>query len=109
VLDTDLAAALRESITNVLRHSNARTCLIEIKSTGRTVRLRVLNDGAGPGRGSGGHGLTGLAERSRGGVTARHLPGDRFELVAEFGSEPARLGRDADGVNPVPAAELDLR
>jgi signal transduction histidine kinase len=106
-LDTELAAALRESITNVLRHSTARTCLIEITSVGGAIRLRVLNDGAPAGRGaggSGGSGLAGLAERSRGRITARHLPGDRFELVAEFESEPARLGRDADGVDPVPAA-----
>ncbi len=103
-LDTELAAALRESITNVLRHSTARTCLIELTSAGGAVRLRVLNDGASAGRGAGGSGLAGLAERSRGRITARHLPGSRFELVAEFGSEPARLGRDADGVDPVPAA-----
>jgi signal transduction histidine kinase len=103
-LDTDLAAALRESITNVLRHSTARTCLIEITATDRAVRLRVLNDGAPADRGSGGSGLVGLAERSQGRITARHLPDDHFELVAEFESEPARLGRDTDGVDPVPAA-----
>ncbi|MEV5721602.1 histidine kinase [Amycolatopsis mediterranei] len=103
-LDTDLAAALRESITNVLRHSNARTCRVEITSTGGAVRLRVVNDGAPAGRGSVGSGLAGLAERGRSRITGRHLPGERFELVAEFESEPARLGRDPDGVDPVPAA-----
>jgi two-component system, NarL family, sensor histidine kinase DesK len=47
-LDSDLAAALRESTTNVVCHSDARTCLIEITPTDAAIRLRVLNDGQPP-------------------------------------------------------------
>ncbi|GIH47553.1 two-component system, NarL family, sensor histidine kinase DesK [Microbispora rosea] len=89
-VDTAVAAALREAITNVVRHSTARTCTITIVSVGHTVRLRVVNDGAAeappsaPQPGPGGSGLTGLAERTGGRLTAGSQMGGRFELVAEF-------------------------
>jgi two-component system sensor histidine kinase DesK len=56
--------AVREGVTNVVRHSRARTVRISVAS--RSVE--VLDDGAGPGDdgpapGSGGAGLSGLAER----------------------------------------------
>ncbi|MEV4365069.1 histidine kinase [Nonomuraea sp. NPDC049625] len=93
-VDTAMAAALREAVTNVVRHSTARTCTITIVSVGHTVRLRVVNDGAAeappsaPRPGPGGSGLTGLAERTGGRLTAGSQRGGRFELVAEFATDP---------------------
>lgn len=61
---TQLAAVLREASTNVLRHSRATWCRIDIGRDGDQVRMTVTNDGAtgtGPDRHS--HGLHGLAER----------------------------------------------
>ncbi|GAB3958655.1 hypothetical protein GCM10029978_004030 [Actinoallomurus acanthiterrae] len=104
-LDTALAAVLRESVTNVLRHSDARTCVISVVCGNGVVRLRVVNDRVRPperGRG-GGSGLAGLAERTGGRLTAERGPGGTFEVVAEFHSDPACFGRDADGVRPDPA------
>ncbi|MFB9629477.1 sensor histidine kinase [Nonomuraea helvata] len=102
-----LAAVVRESVTNVLRHSTARFCAITVTVSGDAVRLRVVNDGvATPGRLDGGSGLAGLAERAGGRLSAGHLPDGRFEVVAEFRSDPACLGGDADGVDPVPRAQL---
>jgi two-component system sensor histidine kinase DesK len=63
----ELAAVLREASTNLLRHSRASWCTIEIDSDGREVRMAVANDGAGdsgPDRHS--SGLRGLAERLAG-------------------------------------------
>ncbi|RJL32454.1 sensor histidine kinase [Bailinhaonella thermotolerans] len=57
-----LAWALREAVTNVIRHSRATTCAISVRETGGAVRLTVVNDGA-PERGPDGGGLTGLRER----------------------------------------------
>ncbi|MEV4251607.1 histidine kinase [Spirillospora sp. NPDC049652] len=120
-IDTALAVVLRESVTNVLRHSQAGTCEITISESEGAVRLRVRNDGAvTPGRTGGarnmptaaagpGSGLANLAQRTGGRLTAGHRPGDRFEVVAEFRSDPVGLRRDPDGVDPVPSAQLGDR
>ncbi|GAA4592838.1 hypothetical protein GCM10023194_55650 [Planotetraspora phitsanulokensis] len=42
------AVTVREAVTNVLRHSDARRCLIEMRQTGRSVTLTVANDGVEP-------------------------------------------------------------
>lgn len=65
-IDEVLAWTVREGVTNVIRHSRAKQCLIRITHHGLLVRLEVINDGchrsdqALNGRGSG---LSGLAER----------------------------------------------
>ncbi|POX45324.1 histidine kinase [Streptomyces sp. Ru71] len=62
-----LAWALREAITNVVRHSGARRCLVELARhqtlDGPVLQLTVEDNGTG-GSGTGpGNGLTGLTER----------------------------------------------
>jgi two-component system sensor histidine kinase DesK len=47
--DTVLAPVLREAVTNILRHSAATSCTIEVTATGSALRLQVGNDGV-PGR-----------------------------------------------------------
>ncbi|MER7893876.1 histidine kinase [Micromonospora sp. NPDC094482] len=61
---SDLAAVLREAGTNVLRHSRAGWCRIEIVREGDLARMTVTNDGAGD-HGPDGHsnGLRGLTDR----------------------------------------------
>jgi signal transduction histidine kinase len=115
-VDTAVATALRETITNVLRHSQARTCEMTISGTDELVRLRVVNDGAmsvsfteaeaeaEPGRH--GSGLGSLAQRTGGRLAAVRHPGGRFEVIAEFRSDPAGLGGDPDGIHPVAGSQL---
>lgn len=55
-----LAWALREGITNVVRHSEASRCDIEISPQ----HLRIADDGAGLGSSAEGNGLRGLRERA---------------------------------------------
>ncbi len=57
-----LALVLREAITNVLRHANARTVLIRIDGQDGAVSLTVLDDGVGPTGGTG-SGIQGMRER----------------------------------------------
>lgn len=57
-----LAWALREAVTNVVRHSGARRCEVTLTESGNELCLTVTDDGRGPG-GSPGNGLTGLTER----------------------------------------------
>jgi two-component system sensor histidine kinase DesK len=80
---TVFAWALREGVTNVLRHSEATTCTI----TASPSRLEIINDGARPGPPGAGSGLTGLAERARafsGRVTSGPASDGRFQLIVEF-------------------------
>ncbi|CAM3917697.1 histidine kinase [Kibdelosporangium persicum] len=61
---TRLAPVLREASTNMLRHSQAKWCTIDVTRDGEEVRMTVTNDGAtatAPDRHS--SGLAGLADR----------------------------------------------
>jgi len=65
-IDAALGWVVREGVTNVIRHSRAKHCLIHINSTDDTVRAEISNDGY-PRKESStvewGSGLSGLAER----------------------------------------------
>ncbi|MEU1950096.1 ATP-binding protein, partial [Streptomyces sp. NPDC020125] len=54
--------ALREAVTNVVRHSGARRCAVTLDETDDELCLTVTDDGRGA-NGPHGNGLTGLAER----------------------------------------------
>ncbi len=78
-----LALALREAVTNVVRHAHAASCRVELKQTGAEVRLIVADDGVGK-RGPDGAGLKGMRERAEGlGGTLRVAAqgGTRLELT----------------------------
>ena len=82
---SELAAILREAITNVLRHSTARTCRIELAYRDGEVSLIVDNDGAAPsGRATPGQGLANIAARTTrlGGSMNTEADADRFTIVA---------------------------
>ncbi|TYB51620.1 two-component sensor histidine kinase [Nonomuraea sp. PA05] len=106
-VETVLSAVLREAVTNVLRHSTARHCLISTSAEGDRVRLTVRNDGAratGARRGSSGLGnLTTRLAALDGRLTAAGNAGSEgwFVLDATAPLDPARLGGDADGVGAV--------
>jgi two-component system, NarL family, sensor histidine kinase DesK len=94
---TVLAWALREGITNVLRHSGASSCTIVITEDGDHAQLEVIDDGVGgptrPTEGSVARagGLDGLRDRLRtaGGSVDADSTGEGFRLVARV---PARVG-----------------
>ncbi|MFI5492400.1 sensor histidine kinase [Actinoplanes sp. NPDC051859] len=85
-----LGWVVREATTNVLRHSEARTCTVTLRRTGDRIALIMENDGVPPpaptDRVRFGSGLIGLAERIAGvgGTTAaeRGDPG-LFRLTVE--------------------------
>lgn len=87
-----LAWTVREGTTNLLRHSDARTCRLRAGRFDGVVRLEIVNDGvrASSGRGSG---LAGLGDRAlalSGTVTAGPRPDGRFSLVVEIPDVPQR-------------------
>ena len=57
-----LSMAMREAVTNVVRHAEARRCRIALESNGNACVLVVSDDGRG-GREPFGSGLTGMRER----------------------------------------------
>ncbi|MFF0341340.1 sensor histidine kinase [Kribbella sp. NPDC004875] len=82
--------AIREGVTNLLRHSRSRSCTMTTSATGRTVRLEIVNDGAPDVPGSaGGSGLAGLAERvaDLSGSVRTSRRGDQFRLTVEIAED----------------------
>ncbi|MFI9200619.1 sensor histidine kinase [Streptomyces sp. NPDC053048] len=87
-----LGWVVREGVTNVVRHSGAGRCVIEVRGEPDRVHLEIGDDGCGIGSvdgttGTGGNGLKGLAERlAAAGGSLRSGPGERrgFRLVAEL-------------------------
>lgn len=76
-------ALVREGTTNLLRHSRARHCTLEIAVEGPSTRVVLRNDAANPPGGEGGSGIEGLKRRFAtlsGHVEARH-EGEHFELT----------------------------
>jgi two-component system sensor histidine kinase DesK len=70
--ETALSLALREAVTNVIRHASARTCHITFYAQDGSALMEVHDDGRG-GDAPFGHGLTGMRERiqSLGGALRR--------------------------------------
>ncbi|MEI5103661.1 sensor histidine kinase [Streptomyces sp. PmtG] len=102
-----LAWALREAVTNVVRHSGARRCAVTLTRrqtlAGPVLELAVEDDGVGLAPGAGhGNGLTGLTERLEavGGVlevtAGRGRKGGGFRLTARVPLEPGPE-REASG------------
>src|ERR1044071_113900 len=67
-----LALALREAITNIVRHAGARRCRVVLHTTSASCRMTISDDGRG-GHAPFGSGLTGMSERVSvlGGTLAR--------------------------------------
>jgi two-component system, NarL family, sensor histidine kinase DesK len=61
-IEAALALALREGVTNVVRHAGARRCTVSVGQEGDEVTLRIADDGRGGGAAEGG-GLSGMRER----------------------------------------------
>jgi len=57
-----LALALREGVTNIIRHAQASSCRIRLSATGGGCELEISDDGRG-GASPGGGGLSGMRER----------------------------------------------
>jgi two-component system sensor histidine kinase DesK len=81
-----LVPVLREAVTNMLRHSRAVHCTIDVDASADQVRMVVLNDGVAdraPDRYS--HGLRGLTDRLAevGGTLNAESNDGTFTLTAE--------------------------
>jgi two-component system, NarL family, sensor histidine kinase DesK len=57
-----LSLAVREGVTNVVRHAQARTCRLRLEQQNGSCRLEIQDDGRGSSNGEG-NGLRGMRER----------------------------------------------
>lgn len=98
--ETLLGWVVREAVTNVVRHSDARHCEITVDSGPERVRLTVTDDGSGSvaaeprSGGIGGTGLKGLTERlaaAGGSLRAGPAPRGGFTVTAELPTEALEL------------------
>lgn len=124
-VSTVLATVLREGVTNLLRHSKAKHCVITIRQTRDRATLEMVNDAAPlPGKERerrGGRGLANLSVRAKeigGTVSVKHednvyrLRADvplrvaRRAFTGQEGSQPAGVPGDADGVDAVAGGQL---
>jgi two-component system sensor histidine kinase DesK len=80
------AYAVREAVTNVLKHSTASFCEITLRFTDEQAELRVRNDGVARRQAADlGSGLTGMGERLAGvggKLTARPTDDGEFQVLA---------------------------
>ncbi|MFF4405779.1 sensor histidine kinase [Streptomyces sp. NPDC001262] len=99
-----LGWVVREGVTNVIRHSGADRCAIEVRGEPGRVHLEITDDGRGVGSGTnttsgtGGTGLKGLTERlaaAGGSLTTGPHSKRGFRLVAELPVDDEEEGRAA--------------
>jgi signal transduction histidine kinase len=82
-VDATLAWAVREGVTNVIRHSQAAMCSIRLTREPSEASLEITDNGAASGAAAAGNGLRGLQERAaaRGGhADAGPLPDGGFRV-----------------------------
>jgi signal transduction histidine kinase len=88
--------AAQEAVTNVRKHSGARSVEIAMTRTDAMWRLRIADDGRGAGDGlDRGFGITGIRERVAGlggRVEISTGPGGGFALTLELPTTPAVTG-----------------
>jgi two-component system sensor histidine kinase DesK len=103
-VDTVLATVVRESVTNILRHSNARACSIKAHQAGDVIMLQMLNDGIPRNAATGrlGGGLENMATRLEaiGGQLTATIHNGQFDLIAQVPATPPEASaRHATGEN----------
>jgi signal transduction histidine kinase len=54
---------IQEALTNVVKHAGAKRVTVDLDWSPDALAVTVEDDGRGPGRVNGGHGLVGMRER----------------------------------------------
>ena len=85
-VDAAAYCIIQEALTNVMRHAAATQVSLAIRIDGRTLHLRIADDGNTPrGAITPGSGIVGMTERARllgGMLTTQPGPSGGFEVVA---------------------------
>ncbi len=104
VQETALSLALREAVTNVVRHARADRCAIRLRREGDRIRLDVEDDGVG-GAPTGGNGLAGMRARiAEVGGAVEHDGRDGWRLAVSIPAGGAGAALAAADALAAPAA-----
>lgn len=107
--ETALALAVREAVTNLVRHAGARTCTVHLEQNAGSTHLEVADDGRG-GSAAEGNGLRAMRERIEGlgGTLEHHRDGGTRIVVTlprrRAGQAVETAPSDASGLVPLPEA-----
>ena len=107
VQENTLSLALREAVTNVVRHSGGTRCAVRLRQEAGGVGLEVQDDGCG-GLAPEGSGLSGMRERVRalGGRVARDgSNGTRLTVYLPAAASPERTPQKTPGPTLEPALQ----
>jgi two-component system, NarL family, sensor histidine kinase DesK len=113
-VESALSWTVREGVTNVIRHSRARQCLISATRNRQIASVEIIDNGAMTGNApdNGGIGLRGLSERvaALGGYfEAGSRDGSGFRLAVSIPLAQRRNGADeTTGMSPAPKANAAL-
>jgi two-component system sensor histidine kinase DesK len=97
VQESVLSLAVREAVTNVVRHARARTCRLRLDQQNGSCRLEIQDDGRG-GFNDEGNGLRGMRERVEmlGGTLDRNTDaGTTLTIVLPLQEVPLKDGSSA--------------
>ena len=76
---------VQEALTNVRRHSSARSVEVTLRYVPDGLEIEIVDDGVGTARAAGGNGLIGMRERAQmygGSVVTTSAPGEGFRVSA---------------------------
>lgn len=97
-VEATCAWIIREATTNVIKHSRASTCTIDLARDNGTLTVHVADDGIGTPPNGDGSGVRGLRERVTalgGTLIAKPIaPGNGFRLSARIPIDPAAANND---------------
>jgi signal transduction histidine kinase len=86
-IDLSAYRIVQEALTNTLKHAHATTARVEVRQTGGTLEIDVVDDGKGAETVTPGHGIVGMRERAAlfgGHLTAGPAPGSGFAVRARI-------------------------
>jgi signal transduction histidine kinase len=78
---------VQEALTNTLKHAQATSARVDVRRTGRTLEIDVVDDGQGAATVTPGHGIIGMRERAAvfgGDLIAEPAPGGGFAVRARI-------------------------
>ncbi|ONI79770.1 hypothetical protein ALI144C_23780 [Actinosynnema sp. ALI-1.44] len=85
--DVEVAAyrIVQESLTNIVKHSNATTAAVRIDHTPTALTVTITDNGTNTGTTTGGHGIPGMTERAHGVGGHLHIQTDNgFTVTAHL-------------------------
>ena len=94
VQESVLSLAVREAVTNVVRHAQARTCRMRLEQQNGSCRLEIQDDGRGGFHGEG-NGIRGMRERVEmlGGTLSRNTDaGTTLTITLPLKEAPPKAG-----------------